>query len=77
MHNNTLTKLPNIGKTLAEKLAQIEITTEQALKVAGSENALIKICPFVNVFKYAVENDQSSSSVNCLQVELKSAQKNI
>ena len=39
----TLTDLPNIGNTLAEKLILIGITNEQELKDTGSENAIIKI----------------------------------
>ncbi len=38
-----LTDLPNIGKTLAEKLNSIGIKREQDLKELGSENAIIKI----------------------------------
>ena len=38
-----LTNLPNIGKTLAGKLNQAGITTEQQLMETGSENAIIKI----------------------------------
>lgn len=40
---NALTKLPNIGKILAEKLKMIGIKTAQDLKMLGSENAIIKI----------------------------------
>jgi len=38
-----LTDLPNIGKTLANKLNLIGIKNEQELKEMGSENAIIKI----------------------------------
>ena len=38
-----LTDLPNIGKTLANKLQAVGITDEQELKALGSENAIIKI----------------------------------
>lgn len=38
-----LTKLPNIGKFLAEKLELIGVKNEQDLKAMGSENAIIKI----------------------------------
>lgn len=40
---NSLTELPNIGKTLADKLNLIGIKNEQELKLSGSENAIIKI----------------------------------
>lgn len=40
---NQLTNLPNIGKILAEKLNQIGIYSEKDLKLAGSENAFLKI----------------------------------
>ena len=43
-----LTDLPNIGKTLAEKLNAIGIENEQDLKVMGSENAIIKIATIEN-----------------------------
>lgn len=43
-----LTKLPNIGKTLASKLNQIGIYTDQDLKLSGSENAIIKIATIEN-----------------------------
>jgi DNA transformation protein and related proteins len=45
---NDLTKLPNIGKTLADKLIMVGITTEQELKEVGSENAIIKISTIEN-----------------------------
>lgn len=38
-----LERLPNIGKTLAQKLELVGITTEQELKKVGAENAMIKI----------------------------------
>jgi len=43
-----LTDLPNIGKTLAEKLKAIGIEDEQDLKEMGSENAIIKIATIEN-----------------------------
>lgn len=39
----TLSSLPNIGKTLEEKLVKVGITTPQELKNTGSENALLQI----------------------------------
>ena len=45
---NDLTDLPNIGRTLAEKLNQVGIRTEQDLKLSGSENAIIKIATVEN-----------------------------
>ena len=44
----SLTELPNIGKTLAEKLNSIAIKNEQELKQLGSENAIIKIATIEN-----------------------------
>lgn len=44
----TLTDLPNIGKTLADKLNMIGIKNEQELKEIGSENAIIKIATIEN-----------------------------
>ncbi|MFC2135358.1 TfoX/Sxy family protein [Bacteroidota bacterium] len=38
-----LTNLPNIGKTLAQKLKMIGVNNEQELKAMGSEKAIIKI----------------------------------
>jgi DNA transformation protein len=38
-----LTSLPNIGKTLAEKLNMAGIHSEQELRSHGSENAIMKI----------------------------------
>ena len=43
-----LTSLPNIGKSLAEKLIRIGIGSEQELKENGSENAIIKIATLEN-----------------------------
>jgi len=43
-----LIDLPNIGKTLAEKLNKIGITNEKKLKEIGSENAIIKIAAIEN-----------------------------
>jgi len=43
-----LTDLPNIGKTLAEKLKMIGIHNEQELNIIGSENAIIKIATIEN-----------------------------
>ena len=39
----TLSDLPNIGKTLEEKLFKVGISTPQELMNNGSENALLKI----------------------------------
>lgn len=44
----TLSDLPNIGKTLADKLNMIGIKNEQELKEMGSENAIIKIATIEN-----------------------------
>ncbi|MFH6603802.1 TfoX/Sxy family protein [Maribacter algicola] len=44
----SLTELPNIGKTLADKLNSIGIKSEQELKQLGSENAIIKIATIEN-----------------------------
>jgi DNA transformation protein len=41
--NNDLTNLPNIGRTLAEKLKMVGISTPTDLLNTGSENAMIKI----------------------------------
>jgi len=43
-----LTELPNIGKTLADKLKEIGIESEQDLKELGSENAIIRISTIKN-----------------------------
>lgn len=48
MSGTELAKLPNIGKILAEKLIMAGITSEQELKIAGSENAIIKISTIEN-----------------------------
>jgi DNA transformation protein len=40
---NSLTELPNIGRTLAEKLIAVGITAPNELISIGSENAMIKI----------------------------------
>jgi len=45
---NKLTDLPNIGKTLAEKLEMVGIQNEHDLKQTGSENAIIKIATIEN-----------------------------
>jgi len=38
-----LSKLPNLGKTLVQKLIQVDIKTPEELKSIGSENAFIRI----------------------------------
>ena len=43
MNSNNLTTLPNIGKTLSEKLRDVGIETPEALLTAGSENAFIRL----------------------------------
>jgi len=53
---NSLTQLPNIGKTLAKKLEMIGIKSEQDLKHMGSENAIIKIATI----------DKESACINML-----------
>ncbi len=40
---SNLTELPNIGKTLADKLIQAGISSPNELKTIGSENAFIRI----------------------------------
>lgn len=40
---NDLTNLPNIGRTLAEKLKMVGISTPSDLLNTGSKNAMIKI----------------------------------
>ena len=40
---NKLSDLPNIGKTLEQKLKKVGITSPEDLKNAGSENALLRI----------------------------------
>ncbi len=44
----TIEELPNIGKTLAEKLKNIGVTTELELVELGSENAIIRIATLEN-----------------------------
>jgi DNA transformation protein len=41
--NNRLTTLPNIGKTLSEKLRDVGVETPEDLLSAGSENAFIRL----------------------------------
>lgn len=41
--NDHLTTLPNIGKTLSEKLHDVGIETPEDLLAAGSENAFIRL----------------------------------
>jgi DNA transformation protein and related proteins len=43
-----LTKLPNIGKVLTEKLLMAGINSGQDLRNIGAENAIIKISTFDN-----------------------------
>ena len=38
-----LTKMPNIGKVLAEKLVEVGIDTPEKLKAIGSEDAFIRL----------------------------------
>ena len=38
-----LTKMPNIGKVLANRLIEVGIDTPERLKVIGSENAFIRL----------------------------------
>ena len=38
-----LSSLPNIGKTLEEKLNQVGIHSPEELHVAGAENALLRV----------------------------------
>nr|NQU93721.1 TfoX/Sxy family protein [Bacteroidota bacterium] len=45
---NNLTCLPNIGKTLAEKLLMVGITNAYDLKFFGSENVILKIATIEN-----------------------------
>lgn len=40
---NNLSDMPNIGKTLQEKLIKVGISTPEELIETGSENAIIKI----------------------------------
>jgi DNA transformation protein len=51
--SDDLTKLPNIGLTLAEKLKLVGISTPSDLINNGSENAMIKI---KTIDKYACIN---------------------
>jgi len=44
----TIEELPNIGKTLSNKLKKIGISNEQELAELGSENAIIKIATLEN-----------------------------
>jgi DNA transformation protein and related proteins len=44
----SLTDLPNIGKTLADKLRSVGIENEHDLQTIGSENAIIKIATIEN-----------------------------
>jgi DNA transformation protein len=41
--SRSLQSLPNIGKTLAEKLEKVGINTPEELEETGSENALLRI----------------------------------
>lgn len=43
-----LTELPNIGKTLAQKLELIGIHSYEDLQAIGSQNAIIKIATIEN-----------------------------
>ncbi|MEP1093746.1 MAG: TfoX/Sxy family protein [Cyclobacteriaceae bacterium] len=43
-----LTDLPNIGKTLAQKLNTVGVESKQDLKEIGSENVIIKIATIAN-----------------------------
>ena len=43
-----LSNLPNIGKTLANKLVKSGITNSEELKQLGSENTLLKIATIEN-----------------------------
>jgi len=45
---SSLTDLPNIGKTLADKLSLIGVENDQDLKQLGSENAIIQISTIEN-----------------------------
>ena len=45
---NSLTDLPNIGKTLAKKLNAVGIKTKQELSEIGSEEAIIRIAVLEN-----------------------------
>lgn len=43
MEIEKLSSLPNIGKVLSERLAEVGIETPQELKSIGSENAFIRL----------------------------------
>jgi DNA transformation protein and related proteins len=43
MRMDDLTTLPNLGKTLVQKLIQVDIETPTELKSVGSENAFIRL----------------------------------
>ena len=45
---NELTQLPNIGKTISEKLKLAGITNAEELKEAGSEKAFIRLATIDN-----------------------------
>ncbi len=45
---NELIQLPNIGKTLAQKLVLAGISSEKELKAIGAEKAIIKISTIEN-----------------------------
>jgi len=47
-NENDLLGLPNIGKTLAEKLVGVGICSAMELKTLGSKNALLKIASIEN-----------------------------
>lgn len=44
----SITELPNIGKTLADKLQRIGINSQEELQNTGSEEAIIKIATLEN-----------------------------
>ena len=44
----TIEELPNIGKTLSEKLKNIGVTNQSELVELGSENAIIQIATLEN-----------------------------
>jgi DNA transformation protein len=48
MNIEQLTDLPNIGKTLAQKLELIGIHTPEDLNAMGSQNAIIKLATIEN-----------------------------
>jgi len=71
-----LTNLPNIGKTLAVKLNQIDVTNLQELKEIGSENAIIKIATIENSgaclnMLYAIEGAIQGIRWHSLSIERK------